>query len=172
MKYLLASIAFIVCTICYGYGQSKGEESLKEQAKKMGQAFLSGDYNAFSKYIDPKVLKMMGGARKMEDVLAKTTADMKTQGMMFENITFGEPSKVIKNGNELQCTIPQHTYIKISQQRVVSTTTLIAISIDNGSNWTFLDTSNKDMATVRKLLPNLSSAITIPPQQPPVRVNN
>lgn len=90
--------------------------------------------------------------------------------MRFSNITFDEPL-IVKSGNELQATIAQHTEIKLSQGRLVSTSTLIAISTDKGSNWTFIDTSNKEMATLRKALPNLSPTITIPPQQPPVRYN-
>src|SRR5450631_1870671 len=105
MKYISASVAFTFCAIFFSYGQSKGEIAIKDQANKMGQAFISGDYDLFSKYTNPKVLKVMGGASKMAEVLIKTTADMKVKGMTFSNITFGEPTKIVKNGNELQCTI-------------------------------------------------------------------
>ncbi|MBS1747380.1 MAG: hypothetical protein JST21_14525 [Bacteroidetes bacterium] len=138
----------------------------------MSTAFLASDYTTFAKYTYPKIVEMMGGANNMAEVLTKTTANMKAQGMSFSNITFGEPSAIIKSGNELQCTIPQHIELKLTQGRLVNTSTLIAISTDNGKNWTFVDTSNKDMATLRKALPNLSSAISIPPPQQPVRYNN
>jgi hypothetical protein len=80
-----------------------------------------------------------------------------------------EPSKIVKSGKEMQATVTQHTEIKLPQGRLVSISTLIAVSTDNGINWTFIDTSNKDMVTLRKALPNLSPSITIPPQEPPVR---
>ena len=101
----------------------------------------------------------------MVAVLTKSTNDMKLKGMSFTNITFDEPSKIVKSGKELQATIAQHTEIKLSQGRLVSTSTLIAVSVDNGVNWTFIDTFNKDMATLRKAMPNLSDVLTIPPQQ-------
>jgi hypothetical protein len=144
---------------------------MKMQANKMGQLFISGDYKAFAHYTYPKILQMMGGADKMAEVLNKTTANMKTQGMVFSSITFDAPSKVVKSGNELQATIAQHTEIKLTQGRIVTTSTLIAISADNGNNWTFVDTSNKDISTLRKVLPNLSPSITLPPPQQPVRYN-
>lgn len=134
----------------------------------MGTAFVNSDYKTFANYTYPLVLKSMGGASKMAGVLIKTTNNMRAQGMNFSNITFGEPSKIIKSDKELQATIAQHTEIKLSQGRIVITSTLIAVSTDNGINWTFIDTSNKDMATLRKVLPNLSPAVTIPPQSPPV----
>ena len=108
----------------------------------------------------------------MIEVLKRTTNEMKAKGMSFSSITFDEPSKVVKSGKELQATIIQHTEIRLQNGRLVSTSTLIAISKDEGVNWTFIDTSNKDIATMRKALPNLSPSIVIPPQPPPVRYNN
>jgi hypothetical protein len=151
------------------YTQSSLSVTVNNQVSKMGQAFIRGDYKVFAHYTYPEIVKMMGGENKMAVQLAKITGDMKNQGMKFNNITFGEVSKILKSGNQLQCTIAQHTEIKLPNGRAVSTSTLIGISTDGGRNWTFVDTSNKEISTIRKLLPNLNSAITIPPQQPPVR---
>jgi hypothetical protein len=170
MMRLCISFLFSTAIFFQSYSQVReASENLKQQAGKMGSAFVSSDYKAFANYTYPLVLKSMGGASKMAATLAKTTNSMHAQGMNFSNITFDAPSKIVKSGKELQATIAQHTEIKLSQGRLITTSTLIAISTDNGSTWTFIDASNKDMATLRKALPNLSSTITIPPQQPPVR---
>ena len=145
---------------------------IRNQADKMGQAFINGDYKTFSHYTDPKIVKMMGGENRMAQALTKIASDMSLKGMMFKSITFGDVSKIVKSGNELQCTVPQHTEIKLPSGRAISTSTLIAISTDGGSNWTFVDTSNKDISTIKKLLPQLSNAIMIPPQPPPVRYDH
>jgi hypothetical protein len=147
-------------------------QNLQQQATKMGKAFIGGDYKTFASYTYPLIIQSMGGASKMVDVLNKITNDMQSKGMSFNNITVGSPSKIIKNGKELQATIAQHTEIKLPQGRLVSTSTLIAISVDNGINWTFIDTSDKNMATLRKALPNLSPLLTVPLQQPPVKYNS
>jgi len=47
------------------------------------------------------------------------------------------------------------------------TSTLLAFSSDNGRTWTFMDTSNKDMATIRKMLPEVNPSLTLPPPQAP-----
>ena len=151
--------------------QNKLSAILKEQATKMGSAFVGGDYKTFAKYNNPKILQIVGGEAKMTAALIKTITDMKAKGMSFKSITLGDPSAIVKCGKELQATIPQHTEISTSPGRAVSTSTLIGISTDNGMNWTFIDTLNKDIVTIKKLLPNLSPAITIPPQQPQVRYN-
>lgn len=107
----------------------------------------------------------------MVEVLTRSIDDMKAKGMSFSNITFDDPSKIVKSGKELQTTIAQHTEIRLSQGRLISTSTLIAISKDNGNNWTFIDASNKDIVALKKALPNLSSLIVISPPQLPVRYN-
>jgi hypothetical protein len=169
MKSLLLTLLFGITLFTQSYGQVRDATlNIKHQAHKMGQGFVSGDYATFSKYTYPKLLAAMGGANKIASVLTKVTSDMKSKGMTFNSITFSEASKIIKNGKELQATIAQYTNIKVPKGRAVSTSTLIGISTDNGINWTFIDTSSRDLAALRKAVPNLSSAITIPPQQPPV----
>ena len=145
---------------------------VRNQVSKMGQAFINGDYKTVAYYTYPEIVKMMGGESKMKQTLAKLVSDMNVKGMMFNSITFGDVSKIVKSGNELQCTIPQHTEIKLLSGRAISTSILIGISTDGGSNWTFIDTSDKDITTIKRLLPNLSSAIVITPQEPPVRYAN
>jgi len=172
MKSIIISILFSTVLFVDSFGQVKdASQNLKQQAGKMGAVFVSGDYTTFAKYTYPKLLAAMGGETKMEQSLAKVVNDMKLKGMSFNAITFDEPSKIIKSGKELQATIAQHTDIKVPDGRAVSTSTLIAISTDNGINWKFIDTSNKNIAALRKAMPNLSTTITIPPQQPPVHYN-
>ena len=168
MKFKLPPFLFFVFAFLTSNAQVKeAAQNLKQQSLKMGSAFIGGDYRTFAHYTYPLILKSMGGASKMVAILTKGTNDMRAQGMNFNNITFDEPSKIIKSGNELQATIAQHTDIKVPNGRAVSTSTLIAISTDNGINWTFIETSNKDMSTLKKALPNLSSSIRIPVPLPP-----
>jgi len=142
-------------------------ENAQQEANIMGQAFLKEDYQTFARYTYPALLNAMGGERRMAATLMQTVNDMQAKGMSFSSIVVDSPSKIVKCGNELQCTIQQHTTIKLVNGRAVATSTLIAISKDGGKNWLFVDTSNKDVATMRKALPNLSTAIIIPPQQKP-----
>jgi len=172
MKSISLTIVFLVGAIHFDYGQVKdASQHLKSQADKMGQAFTTGDYKTFARYTYPLIVRSMGGTDKMAGVLEKGANDLKAQGMSFGAIRFDEPSAVIRNERELQATIAQHTEIKLRQGRLVNTSTLIAVSADNGHNWTFIDTSNKDLETLRKAMPNLSKALILSPPQPPVRYN-
>lgn len=173
MRYLatLFFVSIILVSKIYAQG-TKSEENLRLQAKKMAQAFISGDFKTFVAYSYKPMVRGSGGTAKIEESLRKVVADMKSKGMSFNSITFDEPSKIIKNGKELQATIAQHTDIKLLGGRAVSTSTLIAISTDNGVNWTFIDTSNISVEALHEAMPNLSPSIKIPPRQPPVKYSS
>jgi hypothetical protein len=172
----LISLILSFCLVNYtfsqiktGFNQSELCLKIKIDATKMSNAFLKADYITFAKFTYPRVLQTIGGVNNMVATLSKTTATMQAQGISFIDIKFGYPSAIVNSGEELQCTLLQHTEIKTPNRVIIITSTLIAISTDKGNNWTFVDTSNKDIATLRKVLPNLSNSIVIPPTQPPIR---
>jgi hypothetical protein len=143
--------------------------AVKEQAQCMASALAAGDYKTFARYNNPAVKQLAGGEEGLARTMEKVMGQMKAQGMSFSKVTIGEPSAMLKSGAEWQCTIPQATEIKMQGGRVGTKSTLIAISTDGGKNWTFVDTSNKDLAMIRKLLPHLNPGIVIPPPEQPVR---
>lgn len=138
----------------------------------MGQLLLKKDFDAFSAYTYPKILEMMGGRQKMVQTLKKGADDMAAEGAGFTNFTFGKPSPIIHTGDELQCTLPQTIEMKVSKGRLVTESTLIAISSDNGKTWYFMDTSGKNIDELRKILPNLSPQLVIPKRGQPILYPN
>lgn len=164
MRKIIQILLFLL--VANVYAQANKQDVLKTQAEKMAKAFINNDFETFVKYSNPRLVQMIGGSNKMIEVLKKSVLDMKSQGMIFESITFIEPTKVISSGSELQSTIQQITKVKTVNGGIVSKSTLVAISTNKGLNWTFIDTNNKDMVTIKKLLPNLSSNISIPKQVP------
>ncbi|MCE2963494.1 MAG: hypothetical protein LW842_10010 [Sphingobacteriales bacterium] len=169
MKHIV-TIVFILFFLIACNGQTKNfdySKTIKEQAEMMGQLLLKKDFISFSKYTYPKILEMMGGKQKMVEVLDKGLKEMQSEGVAFLKVTFGEPSKIITIGNELQCTVPQTIEIKVPKGKLKANSTLIAISIDNGKNWYFIDTSGKDIQTMKKRLPNLSEELVIPETKQP-----
>ncbi|MGN6180427.1 MAG: hypothetical protein ACTHNW_14670 [Mucilaginibacter sp.] len=167
-------LIILVCMLVFynynSYSQSGKFSSLtiEKQANIMAQAFIMQDYQTFAKYTYPALLAAMGGENQMAITLRRAVNDMRLKGMSFSNIYVDSPSKIVKSRKELQCTLQQHTTIKLDNGRVVATSTLIALSEDGGKHWYFVDTSNKDNVTIHKILPNLSALITIPSEQKPI----
>jgi hypothetical protein len=163
---------FLSSSFCLSAQVNNMANNLKQQAGKMGQALVSGDYGTFVHYIYPKIVQLQGGSDKIQTIMQQTIQQMTTQGVTFQKVSLDEPTPVVKGGAVLQSTIKQHTEFKMPQGRTVATSTLICLSADNGLNWTFVDTNNKNLGQIRQLIPNLNSAIVIPPQQAPVHYDH
>lgn len=140
---------------------------LMAAANQMASLYKSADYKGYVKYVHPIIVHGVGGETKMLELLNLQSNKVKSQGVVINSITFDRSTAIISVKNELQSTISQHTELKSSKGRIITYTTLIAISADKGKTWKFLDTSKMDLATVRKLLPSLSIEITLPPKQKP-----
>ncbi|MBV4358993.1 hypothetical protein [Pinibacter aurantiacus] len=175
MRKLVACIILFSSFVMVGYSQVKDEDTLlnimQQQAMKMAQALLKEDYRAFTKFTYPKLVQISGGYNEMATLIEKEISGMKKQGFKIDDIKVDSPSHIFRNGKELQCTVLQHLYMTVQSKKVMSTSSLIAFSSDNGLNWTFLDANNKPIETIKKIAPNLSSQIVIPKQRPPVELN-
>ncbi len=143
-------------------------DSVKAQASRMVKAYIAGDYNTFIHYMNPKIVEMAGGVDGLKNILAQTSRQMNKAGVSIDGITLDSMSAILKTTATLQTTIQQHSAFKVPDGRTVATTTLIAMSSDNGLHWRFIDTHGKTIEDMRKVLPNLSPALSIPPQQAPV----
>ena len=174
MKQIL-SITFILFYLTTSIGQKKTLDhsiKIKEEAEMMCQFLLKKDYNSFIKFTYPKLVVKMGGKEKMVEQISKEFKKMNADGFDFLNLTLGNPSEIITLNKELQCTLPQNIEMKVTGGSLVSQSTLIAISNNDSKNWYFIDTSGKDIKTMKSFFPNLSEKLVIPIQDKPTFYEN
>lgn len=138
-----------------------------EQANEMGKKFVERDYAGFLKYAHPATIKAMRGEKEALKKMNEQMMEIAKEGIIVTDVNFGTPSKIITVDSELQCTLPQILTMDLPEGKLTATTTVIAISKDNGKNWYFLDTANYNFQDMRMLLPNLSDQILIPERTEP-----
>lgn len=145
--------------------------NVKEQAKTMAQALIKRDYPTLMKYINvngfPKgKLNVMTPAKVLKTI---QTADsqMIKQGIAIKAIQFGDVLSILKAGYELQCTLEQTTETKMQFGKVITKSTLVGVSTDNGVTWKFADATGRDKLDMKKLLPNLSDKLLFAKQTSP-----
>ncbi|OQP58829.1 hypothetical protein A3860_39350 [Niastella vici] len=136
-------------------------------AREMTALLSTGKNHECLQYIHPARLQAAGSDENMIKKLNAQNEKLLAEGAVIKATYYEQPSKIVRNNGELQCTIPQHTELTTAKGRVITHTALLAISKDNGKSWKFVDASNFDMASLRKLYPNLSPRITLPPKQKP-----
>ena len=171
MRKLIVLLFVATLGVCASAQMPAAADSLQAQAKRMANGLVSGDYNTFIHYLHPKILQMAGGADAMKQQLAQMSRQFSMSNVSFESVTLDSMSKFIKVAPTLQATIRQHTIMKVPNGRMAATSTLICLSSDNGTHWKFVDTNHKTLADMRQMLPNLSTALVIPPTQAPVQLS-
>ena len=136
---------------------------VKAQALEMGRALVNGDTKTFAKYMLPEMISAGGGEDKVNFMMDSAFAIFKTFGGSVKKITYGNPGKIISYKNEWQTTLPQTTEVTSPFADIELSSTLVAISRDNGKNWYFFDTSMEKVDQLKNKLPNLSPDLPIPP---------
>lgn len=169
MRYRILFLALSLFIAIPSFAQNNAELTTKmlQQADEMGRKFIAKDYQGFLAYTHPATIKVMGGKDKM---LASTLEELKqleADGVKFLDIKFGVPSKIVNTGKELQCVIPQSIEMKIKGGKMTTTTSLIAISENNGKSWFFVDSGGNNLENLKSLLPTLSDELELPMPQDP-----
>ena len=133
----------------------------------MAGALVKNDFNAFLKYMHPRVIEIAGGKQKLKSNMDSADAMMKQFGMEFQKIIIGHPGEIISYKGQLQSIVPQNTTMKSQLGELYLETSLIAISMDQGKHWYFIDTNVYKADKLKTELPDLSPKLVIPPQKEP-----
>ncbi len=147
-------------------------ENIKSQAEKMVTAFKDENYNSLLDYTYPKILEIAGGKEVLESMVKQMMDDMKADGVFVDSATVGEPGAVFEAGTELHSTITQTVYMKYTGGRMISESTLLAVSMDAGSNWYFLDIKQLTPAMKTQFFPEFNPELIIPEPKPLITIND
>ncbi|MES2622810.1 MAG: hypothetical protein V4576_00205 [Patescibacteria group bacterium] len=150
--------------------ESTPEANLKLQASILAKAFIKKDYETVIKYTHPTIVTGLGGKEKALENLKK---GMASADMTFTVIDLEKPSAIINTGTELQSVIVENLEMKIPTGTLKGKSALIAISMDKGKNWFFIDRSGaEDLKAFQTMLPTLSSKLVLPAKVEPTFVQN
>ena len=83
-----------------------GGAAIKEQARTMSRAFLSGDFETLLDATYPKILELSGGREKMLAVLKAEVAKWEAQKIKIIYYEVGEPGEVKSAGAKLVSIVP------------------------------------------------------------------
>ena len=146
--------------------------TIKIQAMDMARALIADDFNAFSKYIHPNIMQYAGGKAKLKSAMDSAAIAMKQFSVSFKKILIGDPGEVINYKKQLQCVVPESTDMLSPLGTMHLETSLVAISLNNGKDWYFIDTNVYRADKLKTTLPDLSPNLMIPPQQKPTFTPN
>lgn len=97
---------------------------------------------------------------------------LEKQGISIDSVVFFKPNPFIYVADELQTTMTEVLIMTIPKGKMISKSTLIAISYDKGITWYFLETSGWELNEINEKFPNLSRQLIIAPKEKPVVYKN
>ncbi len=166
MNRFLFTICFLIISVTV-VAQSK--ETIRKQALIIGEATKDQNFSTVVKYTHPSVIKMMGGREAALKTIKAGTSKLAEQGISFESVAIGTPGQIFTAGNELHCLVSQTIIMNVPTGKLVSESYLLAVTKDDGLNWTFINISEQlNNSTITKLLPNFNQRLKLPVSTKPV----
>lgn len=137
------------------------KKAVKRDAADMNALLVKKRFKDFVKYASPVLIDKLGGEEAMVLALKNGFKEMEAGGNKLNKIILDEPDKILAVGNELQTTITETLEMKVPGGLLITRSVLIAISKDGGLSWTFIDSSGKDLKTLRSELVGLSEELVV-----------
>ena len=146
--------------------------NLATQAKEMNDAFARKDYGRFADLTYPKVIELAGGRDQMLKGITQQLKEMEAEGVVPLSSTTGSPTQFLHDSGSIYAVLPMTVKAKAKDGIFQSEGSMIGVSSDGGTNWTFIDSSGKDHRELKTLLPNVVDRLNLPAEKPPVKISN
>ncbi len=171
MKELLIIVVFLLVGV-NAYAQNDHSENIKRDGNKMINFMIEKDYESLSRFTYPVIVEWMGGKERMINLISKEMQRIEDQGVVFLELSLGEPEKLYTAGKEIHCLVPQKVILENNDGKIISSSHLLAVSVDLGENWYFVDTAQLTSENVTVLFPKFNSDLKIPAKIQPEFILN
>ncbi len=139
----------------------------KTEAAKMFNSFVEEDYETFIELTYPPIVSMAGGEDAMIKILQKGIGP-EVEVLKIEILSCSE---MIKDSNNIQCSLKQKQIMSIDGQKLYTIGDLIGVSYDKGDSWVYLSVSSNTLEKVRSQFPEISNKLKVSPQTKPILID-
>jgi len=153
-------------------GQPENYPNLVAQAQEVNDAFRRRDFARMIDLTYPKAVEAAGGRDKMVAALAKGMKEMEAEGVVVLSSTAGAATQIVHIAGSVYAVLPTTLKVKAQDGIFQTESSMIGISADNGTNWTFIDAGEKDRSQLTKMLPDVADKLNLPPEKQPVKISN
>jgi hypothetical protein len=166
MKFFINSV---LLTLVFFSSSLKAQHSstIKTAAMDMGNALAQKNSKKFISYMHPVMIELAGGEEQLRMISDSALTVFEQLGGKVSKISFGNPGEVVNHKKILQSVIPQTMTLTSFIADIELSTSLIAISEDEGKSWRFIDTNLFNINQIRSSMPEISPSLVIPKSTQP-----
>ena len=162
MKIFFSSLLLLQCVLPVAVSAQANSSAIKTAAITMGNALVKKNSEQFLSYMHPSMIKLAGGKEKLRVISDSALKVFEQFGGKLSRISYGNPAEIIPYKKTLQSVITQTTTLNSFIGDAELSSSLIAISNDNGKSWTFIDTNMFGIKEIKTAMPDISPALVIP----------
>lgn len=155
-----------------GSSASGDNDTLRSDAEWMCQAVVKSDPDAIVDQTYPGLLEKVGGRDAMRQSVVEGQRDLAAKGLKVVSVEVVSISEPVQAGSELHAVVRTKRTVKGPTGRQIQATYVIAVSSDEGENWTFVDGQNLTPAHVVALFPDFNVDLVLPGKSEPVFERN
>ena len=147
--------------------QSPVRSLIHDKAVELTEAFRKGQYETILALTYPKLTELMGGREKMLSVLKQAVDELNHGTIRVTSTEIGEVSEPVSGGDKLFCVVFENLHLALPNGTGESPGYLLAISVDQGKTWTFLDGAGLTPEAVKLVCPDLPATLKLPEKKQP-----
>src|SRR6187402_2959475 len=113
MKYTYIFFTFLFFTNCFSQ-----ESTINKQVEFFKSLVIEKKFEELSNYASPKLIAHLSSKKDVEFLISGLSDNISNMNAEISNITFGNNSKIFRENEELQCSIPLEIELKNSDRKV------------------------------------------------------
>ena len=161
---ILCALFLVVC----GLASADPATRLRADAEWMCQAVVKVDADAIVQHTYPGLVEKIGGPAAMKDVVVAGQAELEKSGLKVVSNEITSISEPVQAGAELHAVVRTKRVVRGRTGRQVLHSYVIAVSRDEGENWTFVDGQKLKPQHVMALFPDFNVDLVLPGPSEPV----
>ena len=166
MKQALKLIALLFFTTSLHAQEDLSTEESKAITAEVGAmmtAFNNGNAELLIKNTHPAVYQLVGGKEAFEQSAMEGVKQIMEMGIKIGELKVEQPSQFYKAGDEIVCFVPMSSVMTIKDQKIASTSFMIAAKGETGE-WKYLDGTfvNTNPDQLWAFFPELPKDIKLP----------
>lgn len=130
-------------------------------AKNLCESLIKQNWDEYKKYSPPKLFELMGGLEKSKNYITAQWNEGNEKGIRLKKVIIDSCTKISKYKNEYQASLRISFEYQTDSTIIMTRSTIIAFTNDNGLNWFYLDTYNLPINQIYSYFPNINKDLTI-----------
>jgi hypothetical protein len=136
------------------------KQNIKAGMDSVSATFQRKDWPAFTTYMHPDLVKMLGGEKKFAGFIEQQMKSM--EDATVQKSASGNVLQLLRYKNQWQCIVESYLEMTVDSTIISTVSSNIGVSFDDGKTWKFIRLSNGNEEKMKQMFKDLSPELRAP----------